>query len=156
MARSASAGSKFFIGTTVGLDTVETDWAEVGLVTNLGEFGTSYAVISAETLGDQKVFKAKGINQLGSMTVSVLRDTSDVGQARARLAANNATSIPYNCKIELNDAPTGPSPTPTTFTFKALLNSYTTNISGSGDFVSATVQVEITDDITETAAAPGI
>jgi len=26
MARSASAGSKFFIGTTVGLDTAETDW----------------------------------------------------------------------------------------------------------------------------------
>jgi len=150
MAVTTSAATKLFIGGTGDLGT-ESSWVEVGEITDIGEFGRAYQTITHNPLGERRTKKIKGSYNEGTFSLSFGRDLSNAGQTGLRTASNADES--YNFKIELNDTPSGGT-SPTTYTFKALVMSFTTQIGGVNDYVRGTAQMEMTDvDITETAAA---
>src|SRR5882724_1364582 len=90
-----TAGSKIYIGTSTAVLASETDWAEIGEVTNLGEFGRKYDVVKFSPLGTRGVRKFKGSFDDGSMKLTVGRVTSDTGQARAQAALDVDASVNF-------------------------------------------------------------
>lgn len=152
MTIQSSAGVKIFIARP-GLipSSSPNEWEEIGEIVNYGEFGRVYQLISHDALNARGTRKLKGQYNDGQLNVQVGRDPQDAGQADA-IAARD-TDYSYWFKIELNDVPNGGS-TPTTFTFEAMVMSYTTNIGGPNQIIGASMLIEIqSGTITETPAA---
>ena len=149
-----SLGSKLYIGGTGALNS-ENAWVEVGDIATIGEFGDSFQEVNFTPIATGFVEKYKGAMNAGNIQLGLGRAPSDAGQAAMILARNNKTKDNrYNFKIELNDDPGSASgETPTTFKFKALAMSYSTNINDVNSVVQATAQLGIiTGTLTETAA----
>lgn len=150
MSVNTSAGSKLFIGTTATSGASDS-YVEVAEVTNIGEFGRTYAEITFTSLGDRNVRKFKGSRNDGNITLQLGRSAGDVGQAAAVVALDDDQD--YNFKITLNDDSGVSGATPTTFIFKAKVMSYVTNVGGTDQVVQATMQLGIkSGSIIETAA----
>ena len=89
-----ATGTRFYIGpagTSAQFDTLAefeaiSDWTEVGLVENLGEFGDESTAVTGAALGDGRIRKAKGARDAGTMAVIVFHDPTDVGQAALQAA----------------------------------------------------------------------
>lgn len=149
MAVQTAAGSKIYIADPGALSPTPT-YVEIGEVTNMGEFGRVYELITHQSLGERGDRKFKGSYNDGQLPLQLGRDVSDSGQEKL-IAARDSDSD-YQFKVELNDAPSGGSPT--TFTFEAKVMSYTTNVGSLNQVVGATATVEIkSGTIAETAAA---
>jgi len=142
-----SAGATLSIGDSSS----PPSYTEVAGITNFGEFGRSYQVGNYNPVSDRRTRKYKGSYDEGSFQLSLARDLSNEGQSDLQAALDSDDSVPI--KIELDDAPSGSGTSGTTFEFDALVTSFTTAIGGTGDFVSATVNIEVVSDITETQAA---
>lgn len=148
MTVQTSAGCKIYIGTAETTPSPD-DYLEIGEVTNFSEFGRVYQEIRHDAIGTRGTRKFKGTYDDGNITLQLGRDPSDVGQAAAILARDDDED--YNFKITLNDE--GVLGNPTTFTFKAKVMSYTTNIGGPNQVVGATMMLGIkSGSIDETAA----
>ena len=151
MAIGPTAGSIIYIGTTESSPSPD-DYIAIGEVTDFGSFGRVYQEIKVDTVGTRGTRKFKGTYDDGSVTLKVVRDASDVGQAAAITARDSDSD--YNFKILLNDDETGGFTTPTTLTFKAKVMSYTLEMGGPNSVVMATVNLAIkSGTIVETAAA---
>ncbi|MDZ7711708.1 MAG: hypothetical protein U5L06_00645 [Rhodovibrio sp.] len=142
-----SAGAKLSIGDSSSSPI----YTVVAGITNFGEFGRQYERGTFNPVKDRRTRKYKGSYDEGSFTLDLARDLTDQGQTDMMTALDSDDPVPI--KIELDDAPAGSGTNPTSFKFDALVMSFTTNIGGTNDYVSAQVQIEITSDITETAAA---
>jgi len=126
-------------------------FTKVAGITNIGEFGRNYNVGNYNPLADRRTRKYKGAYDEGSFQISLARDLSDQGQSDLQTALDSDDPVPI--KVELDDAPPGSGTNPTSFEFDALVTSFTTNVGGTSDFVSATINIEVVSDITETQAA---
>lgn len=145
-----SAGAKLYIGTKAANPATDT-YVEVAEIDNFGEFGKSYETVKFNPVAKKRTQKLKGSYDEGSLTLSLGRVPSDDGQEALQIAVDDSDA--YNIKITLDDAPAGASAKPTTFHFKALVMSYTTNIGGVDGVVKANVKLEINSDISEAAAS---
>lgn len=149
-----SLGAKIDIGGTGALN-AENAWVEVGDVATAGEFGDTFQEVNFTALATGFVEKFKGAMNSGNIQLGLGRAPSDAGQAAMILARNNKTKDNrYNFRIRLNDDPgTASGEEPTTFKFKSLVMSYTTNINDANSVVQATAQLAIiTGTLIETAA----
>lgn len=151
-----AAGTKIYIGgsnpTADPSDlAAEVSWTEIGEVTNLPEFGTSYTKVEHKPLADRSTYKFKGGFDSGSLALDIARAPADAGQAAcvAALADDGA----YNFKVEFDDAPAGASSVPTTFKFAGKVFSYTTNVGQRDGIIGAKLTIEIDGTIAESAAA---
>jgi hypothetical protein len=147
-----SAGAALYIGTTTAADTqveFEADtYVEVGEITNFGEFGKSYNLVTHNPVKTRRTQKFKGSYNEGSLQLTLGRDPADAGQEDLLAALDEDAS--YNVKITFGDAP--PSGTPTTQYFRAKVMSYTTNIGAVDGTIQSSVTLEIDSDIIEVAA----
>lgn len=150
MARSTGSGTILSIGGQGPLGS-ESGWVTVGQVENIGEFGNAFQQVTAQTLGESQVFKGKGARDSGTLTIAALLDGEDAGQIAIAAAAADSSSLPYNIRIELNDAITPTTGTPTTYTFQALVSS-TQSVPGANEFNRRNITVDITTAVTEVAA----
>jgi hypothetical protein len=74
-------------------------WVEVGDPESVGEFGDEAQIITAATLQDTRVFKAKGPRDAGTLPLVVLHRPDDTGQQQ--LITAELTNLNWGFKIEL-------------------------------------------------------
>ena len=142
-----SAGTKLFISASAPATYNSTGfaaltWTEIGEVSEMGEFGRQYNLVTFNTLGDRRTVKRKGSYNDGTIACQMARVPDDAGQTILTTAVNSDNS--YSIKIKLQDG--------TVFYTSAQVMSYTTNIGNVDQITSATVNLEIDNDILEVAA----
>lgn len=111
----------------------------IGEITDAGEYGKTYNLVSHNPLGDRKTYKFKGSYNNGSMTLQMGRVPDDAGQTILLAALDSDNS--YSIKVVLQDG--------TINYFTAQIMSYTTSVGSVDQITAATVSIEVTDDIIE-------
>ena len=142
-----SAGTKLFISSAAPATYNQTGfaalvWTEIGEVSEMGEFGRQYNLVTFNKLGDRRTVKRKGSYNDGTIACQMARVPDDAGQTILTTAVNSDNS--YSIKIKLQDG--------TVFYTTAQVMSYTTNIGNVDQITSATVNLEIDNDIIEVPA----
>ena len=152
MTAKTMGGAKLYIGTAGTAHGSESSWTEVGEVTDFGEFGRAYALITHQPVGSRGDQKLKGGYNEGSFSFQMAEDLSDSGQDAMRTAVDSDSNYPF--KVELDDDPNdGSGSAPTTYTFDALVMSFVTQFAGRDTIVGATAQMELQPNgVTKTAA----
>lgn len=114
-------------------------YTAVGEITDLGEFGTEYSLVSFTALGNRRVRKFKGSYNNGQLALQLGRDTSDAGQTALRnaLASDNS----YAFKVTLQNG--------TKLYFTAKVMSYKTSIGSVDQITGANASLEVDSDIVE-------
>jgi len=112
---------------------------EIGEVTDLGEFGREYSLVTHNPLGSRQTVKRKGSFNDGTVSMSVARVPDDAGQTTLQDAVDSDDN--YSFMVELQDG--------RTLYFIAQVMSYTTNVGSVDQITSASVTIEITDEIIE-------
>jgi len=138
-------------GTTVAIDVgvspgtydstgfVALSYQAIGEITDAGEFGRQYNLVTHNPIGDRRTVKKKGAYNDGQMTLQMARDPSDAGQADLITALDSDADSSF--KVVLQDG--------TILYFVAQVLSYTTNLGSVDQITSATVVVELTNSIIE-------
>lgn len=111
----------------------------VGEVTDIGEFGRQYNLVTHNTLADRRTVKRKGSFNDGTLTVQLARVPSDLGQIIITAAVDSDASIAV--EVVLQDG--------TIFYTTAQVMSYTANIGNVDQITGSTVTLEIDTDIIE-------
>lgn len=139
-----SAGTKLYTAATLpttytkaGFDAV--NWIEIGEITNIGEFGRSYNVVTHNPLSDRKTIKRKGSYNDGDPVFDMARVPSDAGQTILVAARDSDNSYPFKIVLQ----------TGALIYFSAQVMSYTTNIGSVDQITAASVTVGIDNDIIE-------
>lgn len=157
MAVSGTTGCLIDIGTNTTALSSETAWVAIGEVESVGNFADSSEIVRFLSLTDSRVRKAKGTRDAGDVELVVGFDVNDDGQEDLKAAADDNTNNAYNFRIRLNDAPAWAAPnvgsTPTTFTFRALVNGFQMRIGAANGTVLAATTLSITTAVTQTDAA---
>ncbi len=142
---NTSSGSKIYIGADSTVHTnpqTDNTYLQVGFVTNMGEFGRVYSLITFDDLGNRNTLKFKGQRNDGKMDLDLGRAPDDLGQAAMIVARD--IDHDFNFKVTLSDQ-FGASPNiPTTFYFQAKVMTYTCNVGGPTQVVHAKASVELT------------
>ena len=118
-------------------------FTEIGEVTDMGEFGKTYNVVTHMRIADRQVVKRKGSYNNGTMALQMARVPSDEGQAILVAAVDSDDS--YSFKLELQDG--------SVLYFSAQVTSYPLGVGNVDSITAATVNVEIDNEIIEVAAA---
>lgn len=147
MAVQTSAGSTLSISSSLPATYNEAGfealtYTVVGEITDLGEFGKEYVLVTHVALGNRKTRKFKGSYNNGSLQLQLGRDTSDAGQA-ALIAAQHEDDS-YSFRVVLQDGASS------YFTGKVM--SYKTQVGSVDQVTAATCTVELDDDVVEVAA----
>ncbi|ABD25104.1 hypothetical protein Saro_0657 [Novosphingobium aromaticivorans DSM 12444] len=106
----------------------------VGEVTDLGEFGREYALITHNPIGSRGTVKKKGSFNEGQLTVQMALDTDDAGQILAKAA--ELSDNPYAVKIALASGDA--------YYAQALVMSFKVTGGGVDTITSATMVLELT------------
>lgn len=105
----------------------------VGEVTDLGEFGREYALITHQPIGNRRTVKKKGSYNDGQLTLQMALDTDDAGQILAKAAA--LSDNPYAVKITLASGDA--------YYCQVLVMSFKVGAAGVDNITSATMTCEI-------------
>ena len=99
-----SAGTKLFISSAAPATYNSTGfaalvWTEIGEVSEMGEFGRQYNLVTFNTLGDRRTVKRKGSYNDGTIACQMARVPDDAGQTILTPAVNTAPR--YSLKLKL-------------------------------------------------------
>jgi hypothetical protein len=101
----ANSGARVFISAAVVTEPADAaayaalSWTEIGDVLSLSGFGDEAQILSTATLQDERVFKAKGPRDSGTLEITCLNREDDTGQIAA--VAAEQTAYNYPIKVEL-------------------------------------------------------
>lgn len=118
-------------------------YTTVGEITNIGEFGKQYELVTFNPLATRGTKKLKGSWDAGSLTPELGLDPDDAGQAIMETALDSDAAIA--CRVTLQDG--------TVYYFMGLVMAFRPNVGSVNDVVMATCQIEVTDDATAEVAA---
>ncbi|MBH3440537.1 phage tail tube protein [Pseudomonas luteola] len=119
-------------------------WVLVGDVTDIGEFGKSYDLVTHNPLAERATYKRKGNYNNGNLAVQMARVPTDGGQTILIDAVDDDDSYPFRVVLQNG----------TTQYFSGQVMSYTTNVGNGGQITAAAVSIEIDGDVVEVAPAP--
>jgi hypothetical protein len=108
----------------------------VGELTNVGEFGKEFALVTHNPLSTRGTKKGKGSFNNGTLNPTLALDPSDGGQALMEAALESDEN--YFFVVTLQDG--------TPFYMKGLVMSFKPNIGGVDDVVTATTAIELAPD----------
>jgi hypothetical protein len=114
-------------------------WTKVGEVVDLGSYGKKYNLVSHNPIDDRKTVKRKGSYNNGTLSVKMARVPANAGQAI--ILTGLASDAGISCRVTLQNG--------TINYFQAEVMSYTTEIGSVDTITSATVDLEVTEDIVE-------
>lgn len=141
-----SAGTTLYVSASApatydaaGFTTLFSGMKEVGEVTDLGEFGRQYELVTHKALGRRNTVKRKGSYDDGSITLPMARDVKDEGQRLLGAAALSDDSYSY-C-IELQDG--------SRFFFSAQCMSWRTNVGSVDSITGCNAELQIDAEIIE-------
>ncbi len=114
-------------------------YTAVGEITDLGEFGTEYTLVTYTALGQRQTKKLKGSFNNGSLQLQLGRDTADAGQTllRTALASDNS----YSFRVTLQNA--------TRLQFTGKVMSYKTSVGSVDQITGASTTIEVDSVIVE-------
>lgn len=144
MAVQTSAGSTLSISSTLpatydaaGYDALT--WLVVGEVTDIGEFGAEYNLVTHTPVGSRQVKKYKGSFNNGSIQVQMARDVDNAGQTALIAASKSDASHAF--KVTLQDL--------TKIYFTGMVMSYKTSVGSVDQITGANATIEIDSEIVE-------
>ncbi len=108
--------------------------ALVGEITDLGEFGREYALVTHNPVGDRGTQKFKGSFNEGTMNLQLGLDNSDVGQLLMQTAS--LSDADYSFAVELQDGQR--------YFFQAKVMSWKVGIGSVDSITAATAVLELT------------
>ena len=114
-------------------------YTDIGEITEAGEFGRSYELITHNPLGDRETYKRKGSYNSGTLALQMARVPADAGQVLLVAAVDLDTSQSF--EVTLQDG--------TILYFTGQVMSYTTNVGSTNQITAATVNVEIDSALIE-------
>ncbi len=112
-------------------------WTEVGEITDFGEWGKEYNLVTHNPVGSRQTVKRKGSFNNGALTLSMARVPSDAGQTLLIAASESDNS--YSYKVVFQDL-TGQY-------FSGQVMKYSTNVGSVDQIFAAAVSVEIDNEL---------
>lgn len=106
----------------------------IGEVTDLGEFGREYNLITHNPIGNRGTVKKKGSFSEGSITLQLALDTDDAGQILAKAASTSDADHSFVITTQNGDK----------YYFQAQVMSFKTSIGAVDSITSASIMLEIT------------
>jgi len=159
MARKKYAKARYFIGTKTAALESETAWTEIeGARSESGNAGKEWQTTDATVFADGFRRNAKTIYDSGQIDLMFLRNIADPGQVALKAACDDRTDEPYNFKVELDDNP-DPAPgdgSPTTFRFRAQVQSFVRRGGQPTNLVEFTARLDLEDEVIEADASAGV
>lgn len=139
-------------GTTIGIDQAPATndqsgfealtFVEIGEVTDLGEYGKEYALVTHTPLGNRQVKKFKGSYNNGSISMQIAINEVDLGQIDALAASNSDLSFGFKVTKQNGSVDY----------FQAKVMSFKTSVGSVDSIEAGTIQLEIDNDIVAIAA----
>jgi hypothetical protein len=122
--------------------------AIVGEITDLGEFGREFALVTHMPVGSRGTQKFKGSFNEGTMALSLGLDTDDAGQIIMKTASLSDNNFSFMVTTQNGDK----------YFFQAKVMSFKVNVAGVDSITTATTTLELTTTaggvgIVETLAA---
>jgi hypothetical protein len=136
-----SAGSKISIGnppasqTLVALQAVS--YTDIAEVTDIGEFGKSYNLVTHNPLGDRVTVKRKGSINNGTIALQMAYAPADPGQTLLATAVDSDNSYSYRVTLQDN----------TQFYFTGQAMGYPIQVGGVDSITASTCNIEIDSTI---------
>jgi hypothetical protein len=106
----------------------------IGEVTDLGEFGREYALVTHNPVANRGTVKKKGSFNEGSITLQLGLDTDDAGQILAKTASNSDADYSFAVTTQNGDK----------YFFRAQVMSFKVSVGGVDTITNATIMLEIT------------
>lgn len=106
----------------------------VGEITDLGEFGREYALVTFNPLGSRGTVKKKGSFNQGTITMQLGLDTDDAGQILLKTAHTSDSDYYFKITTQNGDI----------YYFAAQVMSFKTVIGSVDQITTATVMLELT------------
>lgn len=113
-------------------------YSTIGEVTDLGEFGREYNLITHNPIDTRATKKLKGSYNEGQISLTVALDTADAGQNLAKTAS--ASDADYSLVITMQNG--------AKYYFPAKVMSFKIGVGSVDNVVSATISLEITSSST--------
>lgn len=145
MAIQTSAGSTIAIATgtpgtydATGFNALT--WKVIGEVTDIGEFGKEFNLVTHQPVGSRQTKKLKGSFNNGAIQLQMARDTaaaSNQGELKTALASDASFSF----RVTLQDG--------AKLYFTGKVMSYRTQVGGVDTVTGATTTIELDDEIVE-------
>ncbi|GAB5431291.1 MAG: hypothetical protein EpisKO_06610 [Epibacterium sp.] len=119
-------------------------FTNVGEITNVGEFGKEWSLVTHNPLATRGTKKGKGSFNNGTLSPALALDPDDAGQTAMKTALESDDPVYF--AVTLQDG--------TIYYLTGLVMSFKPNIGGVDDVVTASTAIELTpDEILEKAAA---
>ncbi len=112
----------------------------IGEITNIGEFGKEFALVTHNPLASRATKKGKGSYNNGTLNPTLALDASDAGQTDMKTALDSDDPAYFILTLQGGEK----------FYFEGLVMSFKPSVGGTDDVVTASANIEITDkDILE-------
>lgn len=111
-------------------------YTEIGEITNIGEFGKEFNLVTHQPLATRGVKKGKGSYNNGSLSPSLALDPDDAGQVALEDASESDESRAF--RITLQDG--------TSYYLMGKVMSFKKSVGGVDDVVTATPTIEVDSD----------
>ena len=109
-------------------------YTAVGEITDLGEFGREYSLVTHNPIGTRGTQKFKGSFNEGTMNLTIGLDTANAGQVLMQ-AASMADSA-YSFEVDMQNGDT--------YYFQAMVMSWKVNVGSVDSMTTASVTLELT------------
>lgn len=110
----------------------------IGEVTDLGEFGREYALVTHNPLANRGTVKRKGSFNEGTMDLKLALDTDDAGQILAKTASMSDADYSFKVTLQNGDI----------FYFQAQVMSFKNGVGSVDQITAATIKLELTTSST--------
>ncbi len=111
-------------------------YTSVGEVTNLGEFGREYNLVTHNPVATRATVKKKGSYNEGSISLEVGLDTDDAGQILLKTASASDANHSFKITTQNGDV----------YYFQAQVMSFRVSVGGVDDITSASIMLELTSN----------
>lgn len=109
-------------------------FTQIGEITDLGEFGREFALVTHNPVDSRGTVKKKGSFNEGSMTVQLGLDSDDAGQILAKAGSQSDDDYSFQLTDQKGDV----------YYFQAQIMSWKVGVGSVDTITSATMVVEIT------------
>lgn len=109
-------------------------YTTIGEVTDLGEFGREYALVTHNPIADRGTVKKKGSFNEGQIQLQVGLDTDDAGQILCKTAQNSDNDYSFKLVAQSGDI----------YYFSAQVMSFKVNFGSVDQITGATIMLELT------------
>lgn len=131
LAISASTPATF---NAAGYSAVGMTYTPIGEVTDLGEFGREFALVTHNPVDSRGTVKKKGSFNEGSMTVQLGLDTDDAGQVLAKAASLSDSDYSFKLTDQKGDV----------YYFQGQVMSWKVGVGSVDTITAATMVIELT------------